>query len=80
MAGREPEPGPEGGSLLPSLRGRGDRRLSALARRFDSLLVVVSDGRRWCIPAGDVDNRRGILIGGPKYERFEVAAGTPIAF
>lgn len=50
------------------------------ARRFDSLFVVVGDGRRWCIPAGDVDNRRGILIGGPKYERFEVAAGTPIAF
>ena len=50
------------------------------ARRFDSLFVVVGDGRRWCIPARDVDNRRGILIGGPKYERFEVAAGTPIAF
>jgi len=50
------------------------------ARRFDSLFVVLSDGRRWCIPAGDVDNRRGILIGGPNYERFEVVAGTPIAF
>lgn len=50
------------------------------AHRFDALVVVTGDGRRWCIPAGDVDNRRGILIGGPKYERFEVAAGTPIAF
>lgn len=43
--------------------------------RIDYLFVVVGDGRRWSIPAGAVDGGTGIVLGGPKYEDFEVAPG-----
>jgi hypothetical protein len=49
------------------------------AGRFDILFVVVADGRRWSIPAAEVHGRSGILLGGPKYERYEVRRGSPIA-
>jgi len=49
------------------------------AERFDYLLVVTGDGRRWCIPAEEVDGHGSVAVGGPKYERFEVARGIPIA-
>lgn len=41
------------------------------------LFVLVADGRRWCIPAGEVDGRHAVRLGGPKYERFEIRRGTP---
>jgi len=49
------------------------------ASRCDRLFVLVGDGRRWFIPAIDVTGGQGILLGGPKYERFEVEPGRPFA-
>lgn len=44
--------------------------------RCDLLFVLVADGRRWCIPAGDVEGGQGLRLGGPKYGRFEIGRGT----
>lgn len=46
------------------------------AERCDLLFVLVADGRRWCIPAGDVAGGQGLILGGPKYARFEVEPGS----
>jgi hypothetical protein len=46
--------------------------------RFDYLFVLVGDGRRWFIPAGQIEGGRGLALGGPKYREFEVDAGDPI--
>jgi hypothetical protein len=40
--------------------------------RYDYLFVLVADGRKWFIPATEVGGGTGILLGGPKYARFEV--------
>lgn len=40
--------------------------------RYDYLFVLVADGRKWFIPASNVGGGSGILLGGPKYESFEV--------
>jgi PD-(D/E)XK endonuclease len=40
--------------------------------RYDYLFVLVADGRKWFIPAGSVDGTTSVLLGGPKYARFEV--------
>jgi hypothetical protein len=42
------------------------------ARTFDELFVVVGDGRRWRIPAAEVDERSALLLGGPKWAAYEV--------
>jgi hypothetical protein len=41
--------------------------------RFDYLFVVVGDWRCWLIPAAEVGGKTSVLLGGPKYARFEVA-------
>jgi PD-(D/E)XK endonuclease len=46
--------------------------------RCDFLFVHVGDGRRWFIPSGAIDSRTGLLLGGPKYSRYEVEAGRPL--
>jgi hypothetical protein len=48
--------------------------------RFEYLFVLVGDGRQWLIPAAAVEARTMVLLGGPKYAPFEVAAapGTPM--
>ena len=46
--------------------------------RFDVLFVHVGDGRRWLIPAGEIAAGTSILLGGPKYARFEVDRGAPL--
>jgi hypothetical protein len=46
--------------------------------RYDHLFVLVADGRRWLIPAADVEARAGLRLGGPKYERFEIEPGLPL--
>jgi hypothetical protein len=51
------------------------KRLDAM--RFDYLFVHAADGRRWFIPARDLQGTTSILLGGPKYARFEVESGTP---
>jgi hypothetical protein len=55
----------------------GNRSWSGLTKRldparYDFLFVVVEDGRRWMIPAGEVDAGFAIKVGGPKYARFEI--------
>lgn len=44
--------------------------------RFDHLFVHVADGRRWFIPATALTAGTSLLLGGPKYEQFEVDPGT----
>jgi hypothetical protein len=39
---------------------------------YDFLFVLVSDDRKWFIPATQVDGRAQLLLGGPKYAGFEV--------
>jgi hypothetical protein len=61
----------------------GNQSWSGVAKYFDPgrcdfLFVVAGDGRRWFIPAELVDARAGLVLGGPKYERFEVTPGRPL--
>jgi PD-(D/E)XK endonuclease len=61
----------------------GNRSWSGLVKyldpsRYDHLFVLVADGRRWFIPAAEVDARSGLHVGGPKYERFEIEPGLPL--
>lgn len=65
-----------------STRG-GNQSWTGVVKRFspaqcDYLFVHVGDGRRWCIPADEVGGGTGLLLGGPKYARFEVDPGRPI--
>jgi hypothetical protein len=47
--------------------------------RYDYLFVLVGDGRRWFIPAADIDATCGLRLGGPpKYARYEIEPGEPI--
>lgn len=41
--------------------------------RFDYLFVVVGDWRCWFIPSDEVGGQTCLLLGDPKYARFEVA-------
>ena len=61
----------------------GNQSWSGLTKRFshdrcDELFVLVGDGRRWLIPAAEVAGGNGILLGGPKYARFEIDPGRPL--
>ena len=61
----------------------GNRSWSGVAKRldpsrFDFLFVHVGDGRRWFIPAHELGAGSSMLLGGPKYARFEVAACEPL--
>jgi hypothetical protein len=47
-------------------------------RRYDYLFVAVADGRRWFIPARRLEAGSRILLGGPKYELYEVEPGPPM--
>jgi hypothetical protein len=46
--------------------------------RYDQLFVLVSDGRRWFIPAREIDATTAVVLGGPKYSRYEIEPGRPI--
>ena len=52
------------------------KRMSAA--RCDYLFVLVGDGRQWFIPSGHLGGGSGLLLGGPKYARFEVERGGSI--
>ena len=61
----------------------GNQSWSGLVKRFrprrcDRLFVLVADGRRWFIPAGDVAATSGLRLGGPKYAAYEVKPGSPL--
>jgi hypothetical protein len=49
------------------------------ATKCEYLFVHVSDGRRWFIPADTVEGGSKILLGGPKYEDFEIAPDLPLS-
>jgi len=46
--------------------------------RIDYLFVLVGDGRRWFIPAAEIQGVTEIHLGGPKYASFEVDPGRPL--
>jgi hypothetical protein len=48
------------------------------ASRCDRVFVHVGDGRRWYIPAIALGGGSGIVLGGPKYEEYEVESGEPL--
>lgn len=61
----------------------GNRSWNGVSKLFrhakcDYLFVHVGDGRRWFIPSGAVDGGSGILLGGPKYEAYEVEPGRTL--
>lgn len=45
----------------------------------DYLFVLVADGRRWFIPSSHFGRDHGIVLGGPKYDEFEIEPGDPTA-
>ena len=49
------------------------------ASRYDRLVVLVGDGRRWFIPSHRIEARTSICLGGPKYGEFEVERGRAFA-
>ena len=62
----------------------GNRSWNGVVKRFsaarcDWLFVLVGDGRRWFIPAEAVEDGSGLRLGGPKYAKFEVDPGRPLA-
>ncbi|MEA2494672.1 MAG: hypothetical protein QOJ29_2583 [Thermoleophilaceae bacterium] len=59
----------------------GNRSWSGISKRldpssFDYLFVHVADGRRWMIPAAELETSSSLLVGGPKYACFEIEAGA----
>ena len=61
----------------------GNRSWSGITKRldpsrFEYLFVHVGDGRRWFIPARELGAATAMLLGGPKYARFEIDPGSPL--
>jgi Holliday junction resolvase-like predicted endonuclease len=61
----------------------GNQSWSGVTKRFarsrcDALFVLVADGRRWYIPSAVIDSGTNLLLGGPKYARYEVDRGRPL--
>jgi hypothetical protein len=61
----------------------GNRSWSGLVKvldptRCDSLFVHVGDGRRWYIPAPAVGGGSKLVLGGPKYSRYEIEPGSTL--
>ncbi len=46
--------------------------------KVDFLFALTSGGRRWFIPAADLDGKRAVQLGGPKYSEFEIEPSHPI--
>jgi hypothetical protein len=49
------------------------------AQSIDYVFVLTGCGRRWLIPATELEGKRGIRLGGPKYGRYEIEVGRKIA-
>jgi hypothetical protein len=61
----------------------GNQSWSGMVKRFhpsrcDYLFAHVGDGRRWYIPAAELDGSTRIVLGGPKYSQFEIEPGQPL--
>jgi hypothetical protein len=68
-------------NVMVCTRG-GNQSWNGLVKRFspsrcDRLFVLVADGRRWFIPAAAIEGGTCVVLGGPKYAKFEVEAGRP---
>jgi hypothetical protein len=46
--------------------------------RCDYLFAHVGDGRRWFMPATELGGGSGIVLGGPKYAKFEIEPAEPL--
>jgi hypothetical protein len=46
--------------------------------RVDYLFALTAGGRRWFIPATDLDGSRAVQLGGSKYSEYEVEPTAPI--
>jgi hypothetical protein len=62
----------------------GNQSWTGVAKRFDPrradyVFALVGDGRRWLIPAGEIDGSTNITLGGLKYSEYEIEPGWPIA-
>ena len=62
----------------------GNQSWTGLVKYFDPstcdfLFVQVGDGRRWFIPANEIEGRTGLTLGGQKYSEFEVELGRPLS-
>ena len=58
----------------------GNQSWSGPVKRFDCtrcdyLFALVADGRRWFIPASEIEGATSISLGGDKYAEFEVGGG-----
>jgi hypothetical protein len=76
---------PDGHSRFPVMiaTNGGNQSWSGLTKRcdpatFDLLFVLTGNGRRWLIPAAEIEARNCITLGGPKYSEFEIDLGGPI--
>jgi hypothetical protein len=61
----------------------GNQSWSGVAKVFDAtkvdyLFALTSDGRRWFIPALDLQGRRGVQLGGTRYSEYEIEPTTPL--
>jgi PD-(D/E)XK endonuclease len=48
------------------------------AEKVDYLFALTSSGRRWFIPATDLEGKRSVSLGGIKYAEYEIDPTTPI--
>ena len=46
--------------------------------KIDYLFALTSSGRRWFIPAMDLDGKRAVQLGGNKYSEYEIEKATPV--
>jgi hypothetical protein len=46
--------------------------------KIDFLFALTSAGRRWFIPAADLDGKRAVQLGGVKYSEYEIEPTAPI--
>ena len=73
---------PTGNYMLQLATSGGNQSWNGVVKMFDSaradfLFALVADGRRWFIPAEEIDGRRAISIGGAKYSEFQIGATAP---
>lgn len=78
-------------SHSPPARGRycvqlatsgGNQSWTGVVRRFDAsrcdfLFVLVADGRKWFVPAGELEGTTAISVGGSKYSEFKIQDADP---
>jgi hypothetical protein len=69
--------------VMAATRG-GNQSWTGLVKYFDRggcdfLFIHVGDGRRWFIPAEEIESRSGLTLGGAKYCDFEVGRGRALS-